>query len=188
MINHENRDSDGHAQAAWRDPGRGFGRGEDPDRARSPALGVPRVRGGRQEARSRYTGSGRSTRGRSGSARGTGRRHAPEVSAARRRTHGCGVVTRGPRTPRRSDRSSGELAAGQRRVIDPRPVVIDASIGIAISRSEPRRTDAAAAITRWTGQGARIVVPSHFRLEVTNVLMRRHRWNGAATFEAIHEL
>jgi predicted nucleic acid-binding protein len=66
--------------------------------------------------------------------------------------------------------------------------VIDASIGIAISRSEPTRTDAAAAITRWTGQGARIVVPSHFWLEVTNVLMRRHRWNGAATFEAIHEL
>ena len=73
-------------------------------------------------------------------------------------------------------------------MIDPRPVVIDASIGIAIARSEPARTDATAAIGRWTGDGARIVVPSHFWLEVTNVLMRRHRWNGAATFEAIHEL
>jgi predicted nucleic acid-binding protein len=73
-------------------------------------------------------------------------------------------------------------------VIEPRLVVIDASIAVAIARSEPERPRATAAITRWTRDGARIVVPSHFWLEVANALIRRHRWDGAAVFEAIHEL
>jgi predicted nucleic acid-binding protein len=70
----------------------------------------------------------------------------------------------------------------------PSTVVIDASVAIAIARNEPAGAVAGAAIDRWTREGVRIVVPSHFWLEVANVLQRRHRWGGAAVFEAIHEL
>ena len=71
---------------------------------------------------------------------------------------------------------------------EPRPVVIDASVAIAIARSEPERPFATAAIARWTNEGVRTVVPSHFWLEVVNALVRRHRWDGAAVFEAIREI
>lgn len=73
-------------------------------------------------------------------------------------------------------------------MIEPRQVVIDASVAVAIIRNEPEGPRAAALIDRWTQDGARIVVPSHFWLEVTNALQRRHGWVGAAVFEAIHVL
>ncbi len=67
-------------------------------------------------------------------------------------------------------------------------LVIDASVVIAIARMEPDGPRAAALIDRSTHQGVRTVVPAHFWLEVTNVLMRRHRWDGAAVFEATREI
>lgn len=70
----------------------------------------------------------------------------------------------------------------------PSTVVIDASVAVAIARREPDGAPAVAAINLWTRDGVRIVVPSHFWLEVTNTLQRRHRWGSAAVFEAIHEL
>lgn len=70
----------------------------------------------------------------------------------------------------------------------PRPIVIDASIAIAIVLGEPEGSDAEAVITRRTRDGGRIVVPSHFWLEATNPLMVRRRWSGADLLQAIHAL
>ena len=70
----------------------------------------------------------------------------------------------------------------------PRTVVVDASVAIAIARAESEGPPAAARIVDWARGGARIVVPSHFWLEVSNSLLRRHGWSGAAALEAVHEL
>ena len=67
-------------------------------------------------------------------------------------------------------------------------MVIDASVAMAIIRDEANGPQAAAAMARWTRNAVRIVVPSHFWLEVTNSLMRRHRLSGAAVLEGIHGL
>jgi len=71
---------------------------------------------------------------------------------------------------------------------EPRPVVVDASVAISIVREEPEGPAAVAALSQWTRNGARIVVPSHFWLEVVNTLVRRYRWRGDAVFQAIHDL
>lgn len=69
-----------------------------------------------------------------------------------------------------------------------RPVIVDASIAVAIVRKEPAGSASAAAISRSTRDGARIVVPSHFWLEVANALVGRRRWPGAKVLQAIHDL
>jgi predicted nucleic acid-binding protein len=69
-----------------------------------------------------------------------------------------------------------------------KPLIIDASIAISIVRREPEGPAAAAAISGRTRGGGRIVVPSHFWLEVTNTLMRRRRWSGADVLQSIHDL
>ena len=70
----------------------------------------------------------------------------------------------------------------------PRPIVVDASIAIAILLDEPGGSDAEAVITRQTRAGGRVVVPSHFWLEATNPLITRHRWSGADVLQAMHTL
>ena len=70
----------------------------------------------------------------------------------------------------------------------PPPIVVDASIAIAIVLEEPGGSDAEGVITRQTRAGGRVVVPSHFWLEVTNPLITRRRWSGADVLRAVHTL
>jgi predicted nucleic acid-binding protein len=67
------------------------------------------------------------------------------------------------------------------------PLVIDTSAAIAIARDEPRGADAAR-IIRGASVDGRIVVPSHFWLEVMNPLLTRYRVAGGDVIRAIHEL
>jgi predicted nucleic acid-binding protein len=69
-----------------------------------------------------------------------------------------------------------------------RPVVVDSSVAIAIALHEPEGHAAATVMTQWIRNGTRILVPSHFWLEVTNGLARRHRIRGAQVLEAVHML
>lgn len=70
----------------------------------------------------------------------------------------------------------------------PPPIVVDASIAIAIVLEEPGGSDGEGVITRQTRAGGRVVVPSHFWLEVTDPLITRRRWSGADVLRAIHTL
>jgi predicted nucleic acid-binding protein len=70
----------------------------------------------------------------------------------------------------------------------PQALVIDASIAISIVRKEPEGSPAAALIAERARDGARIVVPTHFWLEVSSGLLVGHRWSGALVLEAIYEL
>lgn len=69
-----------------------------------------------------------------------------------------------------------------------RTIVLDASVAISIARQEPEGAAANAAISQWTRDGVRVVVPSHFWLEVVNALVRRHGWSGADVLRSIHDL
>lgn len=80
------------------------------------------------------------------------------------------------------------MASRRSTTSDMPPVVIDASAGIAIVRSEADGESAATAIEQWTRERRSLVVPSHFWLEVVNALMRRHRWTGEAVLNAVHQL
>lgn len=71
---------------------------------------------------------------------------------------------------------------------EPRPVIVDASVAVAILRKDPEASAAVSLISRWTQDGVRIVVPSHFWLEVVNALGSRHRWPGAEILQSIHDL
>ena len=66
------------------------------------------------------------------------------------------------------------------------PVVLDASVVVAIAREEGSAAAARKAIDGWSRNGARIAVPSHFWLEVTNSLRVRWHWSGDRVLEAIH--
>ena len=70
----------------------------------------------------------------------------------------------------------------------PQLIVLDASVAISIVRGEPEGQAAAAAISGWTREGARIMVPSQFWLEVVNTLVRRRGWPGADVLRSIHEM
>ncbi len=68
------------------------------------------------------------------------------------------------------------------------PLVVDTSAAIAIIREEPAGA-AAARITRTAETaGTRVVVPSHFWLELMNPLLTRYRFGGVDVIQAIHEL
>lgn len=70
----------------------------------------------------------------------------------------------------------------------PSSLVMDASVAVSIVRHEQGGVVAAAAIADQTRRGGRIVVPTHFWLEVTNGLMVRWRMPGAEALQAIHDL
>lgn len=70
----------------------------------------------------------------------------------------------------------------------PPVVVMDASVAIAIVRAEPEGQAAESMISGLTMAGTRIVVPSHFWLEVINALLTRRHWTGERVLEAIHAL
>ena len=68
------------------------------------------------------------------------------------------------------------------------PVVIDASIGVALARDEPASQESAARISELHSEGRRLFVPSVFWLEVINVLGRRYRAEPPQLLEALVEL
>lgn len=67
-------------------------------------------------------------------------------------------------------------------------VIIDASVGVALVRSEVGSPFARAAVDRWLREQTEIVVPSHFWLEIVNALTKGHQDTGAAVVEALYEL
>lgn len=69
-----------------------------------------------------------------------------------------------------------------------KPMIIDASVAIAIALGEPNGPVAAGLLRDQVRAGGRNVVPSHFWLEVANVLIRGPRRGTAAAFEALHGL
>lgn len=63
-------------------------------------------------------------------------------------------------------------------------VVIDASVALARLLEERSTPTSQALLRAWTEAGNDLLVPSHFWLEVSNVLMRRH-WTAAQTVEGL---
>lgn len=70
----------------------------------------------------------------------------------------------------------------------PLPLILDASIAVSIARGEEAGAAAHGLIRARVRTGGRVMVPSHFWLEVANALLGRHRWTSAAMFEAVHVL
>ena len=68
------------------------------------------------------------------------------------------------------------------------PIVIDASVGIARVRPEIASPPVRLAFREWAALGVRLVVPSHFWIEVLNSLGKRHRMTLPEIAEAFHEL
>lgn len=67
-------------------------------------------------------------------------------------------------------------------------VVLDASIAITFALRQPGVDEVDRRIEGWLAQRVQLSVPTHFWLEVSNVLVRRHRLTGALAMEAIHTL
>jgi len=68
------------------------------------------------------------------------------------------------------------------------PVIIDASVGIALVRREPAEQMIRSVARRWTELDRELIVPAHFWLEVVNALSRGHRYRGLDLLRAVHEL
>lgn len=62
-------------------------------------------------------------------------------------------------------------------------VVIDASVAVALVVSEIGSPSARAAVGSWSAAGTELLVPSHFWIEVTNALVRRHARSAADVIE-----
>ena len=68
------------------------------------------------------------------------------------------------------------------------PIVIDASVGLAIILTEPEGPSARAVLRDAVERKTPILVPSHFWLEVANPLLRRLDWSTSGVVRAIHDL
>ncbi len=64
-------------------------------------------------------------------------------------------------------------------------VVIDASVALARLLDERSTPTAHALLRAWAEAANELLVPSHFWLEVSNVLMRRRHWTAAQTVEGL---
>ena len=64
-------------------------------------------------------------------------------------------------------------------------LVIDASVAIAFLREERYSSPVREALRIWSTEGTELMVPSHFWLEVTNSLIRRH---GNSPNQVVEEL
>ena len=71
---------------------------------------------------------------------------------------------------------------------EPQPLILDASIAIAILRGEPHAAEWLDRIKRQVASNGKLQVPSLFWLEVVNVLLRRYRLQPSDVLEAIVEL
>ena len=65
----------------------------------------------------------------------------------------------------------------------PDRVVIDASVAVAVLVEESGSQAVRTMIRGWAGSRAELLVLSHFWIEVTNALVRRHGWTPAAVVE-----
>lgn len=70
----------------------------------------------------------------------------------------------------------------------PRPLVIDASAALAVVLNEDQSDAVQRVIMARVAQGARIVVPELFWIEISNALVRRHRQPFDVVLEAIAAL
>jgi len=68
------------------------------------------------------------------------------------------------------------------------PIVIDASVAMAIVLGEPRGEAIVGRLRTELGRGSRLLVPAHFWLEVTSALRTRHQTPGSRIVEMLHEL
>lgn len=68
------------------------------------------------------------------------------------------------------------------------PIVVDASVALALVVEEPESAAVRARVKRWIDLGERFVVPPHFWLEVVNVLGRARSLPGKAVMEALYHL
>jgi predicted nucleic acid-binding protein len=68
------------------------------------------------------------------------------------------------------------------------PIVLDSSVAIAFILEEDASRAVRARLRRWVDQGETFVVPSHFWLEVSNVLARVHGLSGKVVLEALYHL
>jgi predicted nucleic acid-binding protein len=71
---------------------------------------------------------------------------------------------------------------------EPAPIILDASVAVAVIRDEPEAASIRAALRRWSVSRRSLVAPSVFWLEVVNALARGQRQVGADTLHAVHEL
>ncbi len=71
---------------------------------------------------------------------------------------------------------------------EPRPVVIDASVALAIVLDEPAGLRAAGALRSWVATDRPMLVPGLFWLEVLNTLGRGGRASGRQVLAAVHRL
>lgn len=70
----------------------------------------------------------------------------------------------------------------------PPPIILDASGPLATLLDEPEAPLMIAATERWSASGTRILVPDHFWLEITNPLLRRHRWTSDAVMAGLRDV
>lgn len=69
-----------------------------------------------------------------------------------------------------------------------RPIVLDASVAVPLVHHEDESDRWRRAAAGWFRANRRVIVPDHFWLEVSNTLIRRHRFGGDAVLEALHVL
>jgi len=70
----------------------------------------------------------------------------------------------------------------------PPPVIVDASGPLALLLDQEEAPLMLAASRRWVRTGMRILVPDHFWLEITNPLLRRHRWTSDAVMAGLRDI
>ena len=71
---------------------------------------------------------------------------------------------------------------------EPRPVVLDSSVALALVLYEQRTADVRHGIDRWTAEGRPLLAPSIFWVEVVNVMARKRGYAGKDVLRALHEL
>jgi predicted nucleic acid-binding protein len=69
-----------------------------------------------------------------------------------------------------------------------RPIVLDASVAVPLVHREDESDRWRRAAASWFRANRRVIVPDHFWLEVSNSLIRRHRYSGTEMLEALHVL
>jgi predicted nucleic acid-binding protein len=67
-------------------------------------------------------------------------------------------------------------------------IVLDASIAVTFIRRQQGVADVDRRLEAWRRSALRLCVPSSFWLEVSNSLLRRHRFSARTTVEALHQL
>ena len=67
-------------------------------------------------------------------------------------------------------------------------MVVDASVAMTFILQQDGFADVRRRLRRWRSSTIDMHVPSHFWLEISNSLLRRHHFSARSTLEAIHQL